>query len=79
MKLFRRKAGIDDDKRFEQFFQDVKERSFEIKLKKKDEQGNTISSIECDVIKLSSLNKIIKKNFGYSMKDSKAFTCDYVK
>lgn len=73
MNIFGKKTEIDEDEKLEHFFQDIKKRSFGVKLKKKDEEGKTISSIECEVIKLSTLDKLIETHFGYSMKNSKPF------
>jgi hypothetical protein len=77
MNLFKKKPEEEEDERFEEFLSEIKKRSFVIKLKKKDEEGKTISSGECDVIKLSTLNKLIATHFGYSMKNSKPFNREH--
>jgi hypothetical protein len=73
MKLFGNKKDY-KMVRFELFFSDVQERSFEIKSNIKDKKGETISTSADDVIKLSSLRDIIEKHFGVSLKSSKTFT-----
>jgi hypothetical protein len=78
MNLFGKKSHITKEDSFELFFQDIRKRSFEITLKAKDKEGNIISSSKCDVVKLSTLNKLIEAHFGFSMKNSRAFTKDHV-
>jgi hypothetical protein len=59
---------------FEKFFNDIKKRSFSITLKKKDKAGAVVEKSEVDVIKLSTLDRLISEHFGVSMKNSNAFT-----
>jgi len=76
MNLFGKKMNIKDEK-LDEFFQNIKNRSFEIKLKTKDKEGNTINTKDCDVIKLSSLNDLFEKHLGHSMKNSIPFTKEH--
>jgi hypothetical protein len=78
MKLFGKKQNESNAEQFENFFRDVRKHSFEIKLKTKDKEGQVINCADCDVIKLTSLNRTIEKHFGFSMKDSKAYNKDHV-
>jgi hypothetical protein len=78
MIFFGKKKYSDEAEKFENFFRDVRKKMFEIKLKMRDEEGKTISTTDCEVIKFSSLNDAIYKHFGYSMKNSKSFTKDQV-
>ena len=73
MNLFRKKINLRDDDKLDEFFQDIRSRSFEIKLISKGGDGKIIRSRDCDVIKLSSLNDILEKHFGVSMKNSIPF------
>jgi hypothetical protein len=63
MIFFGKKKYSDDAEKFENFFRDVRKKMFEIKLKMRDEEGKTISTTDCEVIKFSSLNDAIYEAF----------------